>query len=98
VRIISLRPLRKFWEAYPRAEEPLRAWYQHASKATWRTPSDVGADYRSVDFVGDRVVFNIAGNHFRLVAFIAYSRGLVFIKFIGTLEQYDAINVRNVER
>jgi len=97
VRIVSLRPLRDFWEAHRRAEEPLRAWYQHASKASWKTPSDVRADYRSADFVGDRVVFNIAGNHFRLVVYIAYGRGLIYVKFIGTHEQYDATDVRRVE-
>ena len=74
----------------------MRAWYQHASKASWRTPGDVRADYRSADFVGDRVVFNIAGNHFRLVVYIAYTRGLVYVKFIGTHEQYDAMDVRRV--
>jgi mRNA interferase HigB len=98
VRIISLRPLRTFWEVHPRAEEPLRAWYQHVSKAVWKTPSDVRTDYRTADFVGDRVVFNIAGNHFRLVAYVAYTRGLVYVKFIGTHAQYDAIDVRRVDR
>lgn len=47
--------------------------------------------------MGDRVVFNIAGNHFRLVVYIAYTRGLVYVKFIGTHEQYDAIDVKRVE-
>jgi HTH-type transcriptional regulator/antitoxin HigA len=64
----------------------LRAWYQHASKASWKTPSDVRDDDRSADFVGDRVVFNIAGNHFRLVVYIAYTRGLIQVEFIGTQE------------
>ena len=75
----------------------MRAWYQHVSKAVWKTPSDVRTDYRTADFVGDRVVFNIAGNHFRLVAYVAYTRGLVYVKFIGTHEQYDATDVKRVE-
>ena len=84
MRIISLRPLRDFWEV-------------HRRKASWKTPSDVRDDYRSADFVGEQVIFNIAGNHFRLVVYIAYTRGLIYVKFIGTHEQYDAIDVRRVE-
>ncbi len=67
VRVIARRTLREFWEqrGHGDAEQPLRAWFAEARRATWRTPSDVKAAYRNASFVGnDRVVFNIGGNKY----------------------------------
>jgi mRNA interferase HigB len=99
VRIISRRTLREFWEQRGRgeAEQPLRAWFAETSRATWRTPSDIKATYRSASFVGsDRVVFNVAGNKYRLVVAVKYSAQLVFIRFVGTHAEYDEIDVEEV--
>ena len=49
--------------------------------------------FRSANFVGKNVVFNIAGNKYRLDANISYSRQAIFVKFVGTHKQYDAIDV-----
>ena len=70
MRIIALKTLRAFWKApaHRDAEQPIKAWYAEARNAAWRTPADVKAHYRSASIVGDnRVVFNIAGNKYRLV-------------------------------
>jgi mRNA interferase HigB len=86
--------LRAFWVKHADAEQPLRAWHQEAAKAGWSSPADVKAQYRNASFVGDRIVFNIAGNKYRLVVWINDPHHIVYIKFIGTHGDYDKIDVR----
>ena len=93
MRIISRKKLSDFWQHNPQAEKPLRAWFYEASLARWQNPGDLKKFYGSVSFVGDRTVFNIAGNKFRLVVLIDYQRHGVLIRFIGTHKAYDKINV-----
>lgn len=94
MRIISRKALRDFWLEYPNSEQPLRAWFAEAVKADWATPAEIKAQYRSASIVGDnRVVFNIKGNDFRLVVKINYPYRIVYIRFLGTHQQYDAIDV-----
>jgi mRNA interferase HigB len=99
VRVIARRTLREFWEqrGHGDAEQPLRAWFAEARRATWRTPSDVKAAYRNASFVGnDRVIFNIGGNKYRLVVALKYSAQIAFIRFVGTHAAYDKIDVEEV--
>lgn len=97
MRIIALSTLRAFWEAHPDAEVPLRSWHALASRATWKTPADVKAAYRSASFAANnRVVFNVKGNDYRLVAAMRYDKGLVYVRFIGTHRQYDKIDVATI--
>lgn len=99
MRIISKKKLREFWEhpEYRDAEQPLKAWYAEALDATWRTPADIKDKYGSASIVGDnRVVFNIAGNKYRLVVKFHYNTGIGFVRFIGTHKAYDTINVEAI--
>ena len=96
MRIIAKRTLREFWELYPDAEDPLLAWYREVEKEDWTKPSQVKDKYRSASFVGDRVVFNIKGNDYRLVVRINYPYRVVYVRFVGTHEEYDEIDVQEV--
>jgi len=97
VQVIAKRTLRQFWDRYPQAEIPRRAWYAIVSGARWNGPADVKALFRSADFVGDnRVIFDIGGNKFRLIVHIAYRHGRVLVKLIGTHDDYDKINPETV--
>jgi len=99
VRIIARGTLRDFWEerSHRDSEQPLRAWFAEVRRAAWRTPADVKAAYRNASFVrGDRVVFNIGGNKYRLVVAVKYSAQLVFIRFVGTHADYDGIDAGEV--
>lgn len=97
MHIVALKYLRLFWEAHPDAEAPLRAWYAVACRAQWRTPVDIRADYGNASFVGNnRVVFNIKGNDYRLIVLAEYRKGRLFIRFVGTHEEYDRINAAEV--
>ncbi|MBS4080226.1 type II toxin-antitoxin system HigB family toxin [Pseudomonas rustica] len=98
MRIISVSQLKSFGDRYPDSEQPLLAWIDEARKANWKTPAEIKAHFASASILKSRrVVFNIKGNDFRLVAAIAYRFGAVYIKFIGTHKQYDAIDADTVE-
>jgi len=97
MRIIAKRTLRDFWERRPDAEEPLLAWYREVEKEDWDQPSQIKEKYRSASFVkGNRVVFNIKGNDYRLVVRINYPYRVVYVRFVGTHADYDAIDVEEV--
>jgi mRNA interferase HigB len=96
MRIIAKRTLREFWLRHPEAEEALLAWYREVEKEDWLKPSQVKDKYRSASFVRDRVVFNIKGNDYRLVVKINYPYRIVYVRFVGTHEEYDEIDVEEV--
>ena len=98
MRVIAIKALRDFWARHPDAEQPLKAWYDEARHAQWTTPQDIKARYASASFVGgNRVVFNIKGNDYRLVVAVAYRFQAAYIKFIGTHAEYDRIDAATVE-
>ena len=89
--------MREFWMLYPDAEQPLMAWYRAVKRADWATPADVKAQYRNASLVGnERVVFNIAGNKYRLIVAINYAFQAIYIRFLGTHSEYDQIDAREV--
>lgn len=96
--MIAVSALRDFWKQHPDAEQPLKAWFEEASKAAWTQPSDIKAQYLSASILKNRrVVFNIKGNEYRLIVAIAYRLQIVYVKFIGTHRQYDTIDARTIE-
>lgn len=98
MRVIAKRTLRLFWEQHPDAKGPIEAWHAEALKATWKTPQEVKAQFGSASILkGGRVVFNVAGNKYRLVVAIDYTRQASFVKFVGTHKEYDAINAQTVQ-
>ena len=98
VRVIAVATLRAFWQRHPDAEQPLKAWFEEATKASWTQPSDIKAHYRSASVLKNRrVVFNIKGNEYRLIVAIAYRLQIVYVKFIGTHTEYNAVDADNVE-
>jgi len=93
VRVIAKRTLKTFWNQHKDCEQKLKAWYKEAREARWKKAIDIKRDYPSASVLpGNRVVFNIKGNHYRLVVRINYDYGVVWIRFIGTHDQYDKIN------
>lgn len=99
MKIISRPILRSFWERVgcEDARQALLSWFKEAEKATWKSPVDVKRLYGSADVVGDgRIVFNIGGNKYRLVVWVRFGIGLVLIKWVGTHEEYEAIDVTKI--
>jgi len=99
MRVVAKSTLVKFWTRPECADSkgPLQSWFDEASKASWLTPQDIKDQYRNASICGNnRVVFNIAGNKYRLVVEMQYRAGIAWVKFIGTHVQYDQVNVENV--
>ena len=97
MRILTFGTLQAFWTTQPLAETPLRTWFSVTRAAAWKNSAEVLATFNSASLLpDDRVVFNIHGNHYRLVAAINYSRSTVFVKFIGTHAEYDRIDARTI--
>lgn len=89
MRIVSRRQIREFSARYLKASEPLKRWANAVRSATWKNPAALKAEFGSADFVADKTVFNVGGNKYRLIAFVHYSRQIVYIKHILTHEEYD---------
>jgi mRNA interferase HigB len=100
VRIIALSTLKAFLirsPSYADAQDPVMAWYRQVRRANWASPADIKRDIRSVSILKDgRAVFNIAGNKYRIVVWINYPYRVVYVRFVGTHRQYDAIDAQTV--
>ena len=97
MRIISINMLKEYWEKHPDTRVPLSEWYLKVKKAQWNSFSDMKRDFNSVDFVGNqRYVFNIKGNNHRLVTAVKFTPKLVYIRFIGTHDEYDRIDIKSI--
>ena len=99
MRVISRKRLRECWErrGCADAKEPLLAWFKEVEKASWSTPAAIKQAYRHATILpAGRVVFNIAGNKYRIVAKINYQYQVLYIRFVGTHADYDRIDVRTV--
>ena len=100
MRVIALRTIKHFIESKPEysdAREPALAWYQQVLRADWASPADVKRAIGSASILKyGRVVFNIAGNKYRIVVWINYPYRVVYVRFIGTHSQYDLIDAQTV--
>lgn len=99
MRVIAKRTLREHWEKPSRedSKEPLEAWYAEAKAAHWKNFGDIKQTSASASSVANnRVVFNIGGNKYRLIVMVNYPAGIVFVRFVGTHEEYDQINASTI--
>ena len=97
MRIIAKKILREFWIKHTDCEEQLKAWFQETSNCEWNNSNEIKSDYPSASILGDnRIVFNIKGNHYRLIIKINYDYQMIWIRFIGTHAEYDKIDATKI--
>jgi len=97
MRVIAKKILRDFWQRHADSEEQLKTWHKEASKANWKSPVDIKAEYANASILkSGRVVFNICGNKYRLIVDINYVRQWMFIRFIGTHNDYDKVDADKI--
>ena len=102
--LLEERTLKTFWRLHPAARRPLVAWIKEVENARWQRPSEIRGRYRTADFVGDKVVFDIGGNKYRLIVRFKYAalgrkpplRGIAFVLFVGTHSEYDTLDVMSL--
>ncbi len=104
MRIIARRTLREFVESLagqkdqPAVKAALDAWFDEVGKAEWANSADVKRHYATASIVNaERIVFNIKGNDYRLVVAVDFEKGIVWIKWIGTHQAYDKVDVTEVK-
>lgn len=96
-RIFAKSTLREYWETHPVSEQYLKTWYDTAMSSNWNTPIDVKQTYANASILKDnRIVFNIKGNSFRLVAKFNFEKQWIFIRFIGTHTAYNKIDANTI--
>ena len=97
MQIVSFRKLREFFEEDPNSKVALQDWYKRASKAQWDNFSDIKKTFNSVDSVGNsRFVFNVKGNHYRIVTQILFTLKRIYIRWVGNHKNYD--NIKNIDK
>lgn len=97
MRIVTFKLIHDFCDRQPASQIAIQDWYQKTSKAEWRNLTDIRKMFGSADYVGNnRYVFNIMGNHYRLVAIIIFASQKVYIRFIGTHPEYDKIDCKTI--
>jgi len=99
LRIIAIRILRDFWREpkHRDSEQALKTWYALAKEASWKSPHDVKKQFASASIVGNqRVVFNIAGNKYRLIIHFHFNTKIAYVRFMGTHKQYDRIDAETI--
>lgn len=94
MHVISRKTLRIFWEAHPDAEQPLTRWYGVAKRATWANFGELRRAFGSADLVGPYVVFNISGNHYRLVSEIYFNDQVLLVRGVYTHREYDELDLK----
>ena len=96
-RIIAKSTLREFWGKHADSEQYLKTWYDTVKSAEWFSPNDIKQTYINASILKNgRVVFNIKGNSYRLVAKFNYEKQWAFIGFIGTHAEYDKIDADTI--
>lgn len=97
MRIISKRTLRDFWEKHSDSEQQLTAWFRETEKANWESLNELKKEYPSASILKEnRVVFNIKGNHYRLIVKFNLDYQICWIRFIGTHAEYDKIDANKI--
>jgi mRNA interferase HigB len=98
VRIIATSTLCRAEESYPDASGSLRSWQALVKERRWNSPQDVKYDFPNASIIANnRVIFNIKGNHYRLIVKIEYKLQIVFITWFGNHKEYDNINAETIE-
>lgn len=92
MRVIAKSRLLGLARAYGDCESQVTHWYGIASKANWHNLSEVRQSFPHADQVGDKTVFNIKGNDYRLIVHILYSKGIIYIRHLLTHAKYDKGN------
>ena len=97
MRIISRKTLKEFWELHPDSEQQLKIWFKEVKKAEWTNLNMIKKEFPSLSILqGNRLVFNIKENNYRLIVRINFDFKIVWIKFIGTHKQYDKMDAKKI--
>jgi mRNA interferase HigB len=99
MHVIAKRTLKRFCQTLPKGEQrsaevAMDGWHAEAEAASWANFAEIKATFNTADWVGDgKVVFDVGGNKYRIVGLIGFRSKTIYVLFVGTHKQYDAIDV-----
>ena len=89
MRLISNKALREFASLHPPADAALQGWRRVVEQSAFRNFAELKQAFNAVDKVGDLLVFNIAGNRYRLIAAIRFNTQILYVRSVMTHAEYD---------
>ena len=89
MHVISRKALRLFWEQHPDSEVPLSRWFRAVEQTDFGSFTELRTAFPSADKVGELIVFNIAGNKYRLICSIHFDRSKIYVRAVLTHQEYD---------
>ena len=97
MRIIAKKTLREFWTKHSDCEQQLKSWYREAELSEWKSNHEIKIEYPTASILGgNRIVFNIKGNKYRLIIKINFEYQMIWIRFVGTHKEYDRIDANKI--
>lgn len=97
MKIFSRGTLRDFWQKHGDCELQLKTWYRETEKFNWNSINEIKNEYPNASILkGNRIVFYIKGNDYRLIVKFNFEYGLAWIRFIGTHAEYDKIDANKI--
>lgn len=93
MKVHGLDKLADFTTKHPLARAWVRSWLADARDAKWVCSHDIKFRYPTASFLGgNRVIFNVKGNDYRMVSNVAYQMGIIVVAWVGTHDEYSKIN------
>lgn len=99
MRIVAQKTIVAFYTKHADAKVALEDWYEKVESAEWESFAQLRMSFASADHVGNkRIVFNIRGNEYRLVAIVLFKVKMVYVRFIGTHQDYDKLSEEQIKQ
>jgi len=94
MRVISKKAINAFIEIHPNSTDPMLRWYILTKEATWANFGELKSTFPASDAVGNGLyIFDVGGNKYRIIARVIFPASLVYIRFVGTHQQYDKVDL-----
>lgn len=99
MRIVAKKTIVAFYTKHADAKVALEDWYEKVESAEWESFAQLRMSFAPADHVGNkRIVFNIRGNEYRLVAIVLFKVKMVYVRFIGTHQDYDKLSEEQIKQ
>ena len=89
MHVISEKKLRDFWEKHHDSKNAFKAWLEIVEKTKYHSLNELKKTFPRADLVGNKIVFDIGGNKYRLITVIHFNRGKIYIRETLTHEEYN---------
>ncbi len=97
MRVIAKKTLKEYFEKNAESKQALLIWYKEVSSGKWKNHNEMKETFSSLSIIpNERIVFNIKGNKYRLVAKVNYDYQIIWIRFVGTHAEYDKIDATKI--